>query len=145
MHVNSTVYIERPIGEVFTFVADPSNDLRWRGELLSSQVEGDVHDGLGTHVRQVVAYQGRTACLNLEVTASEPDSRICVRARGGVSAHGCLDLRPDGTGTLLQASITIELKGDEAMLERYVRQAVEQAAETDLARLREVLEHPGHA
>lgn len=145
MHVNSSVYIERPVSEVFTFVADPSNDLRWRGELVSSQVEGDVHQGLGTHVRQVIAYQGRTACVNLEVTASEPDSRICVRARGGVAAHGCLDLRRDGSGTLLQASITIELKGDQTMLERFVRQAVEQVAETDLARLREALEHPGRA
>lgn len=142
MRVISSVSIECPVDEVFAFIADPGNDLRWRAELTSSQVEGGAHHGLGAHVRQTIAYQGRTACVNLEMTEFELSRRICFRARGGVRAHGCYDLCPDGRGTLLSVSITVELKGDEAMLERYVRQAIAQAAETDLARLREVLECP---
>jgi glyoxylate utilization-related uncharacterized protein len=78
--------------------------------------------------------------MNLEVTEFEPGHRVCFRARGGVRAHGCYDLRPDGFGALLSVSVTVELKGDESMLERYVRQAVEHATGSDLMRLREVLE-----
>lgn len=142
MRVISSISIERPVDEVFAFIADPANDLRWRAELMSSQVEGDVRHGLGVHVRQTIAYQGRTACVNLEMTEFELSRRICFCARGGVRAHGCCDLSPDGSGTSLSVSITVELKGDEAMLERYVRQAIAHAAETDLARLRQVLERP---
>lgn len=140
MRVNSSVYIERPVAEVFTFIADPANDRHWRAELTSSEAEGEVRHGLGAHIRQTVAYQGRTAGVSLEVTEFEPGRRICFRARGGLRAHGCYDLRPDGPGTLLTVSVTLELKGDEAMLERYVRQAVGQVADVDLVRLREELE-----
>lgn len=140
MRMDSSVYIERPVDEVFAFIADPGNDLRWRKELTASHAEGDIGQRPGVHVHQSIAYQGRSAAVNLEVTEFEPGRRICFRAHGGVRAHGCYDLRPDGPGTLLSVTVTIELKGEESMLERYVRQAVEHAAETDLTRLRAVLE-----
>ncbi len=121
MRVNSSVYIGRPVDEVFAYMADPG-------------------DGLGTHVREALANQGRITGVNLEVTESELNRRICFRARGSARAHGCYELGSDGPGTLLSLSVTVELKGDDSMLERYVRQAVELAAEADLAQLRQTLE-----
>lgn len=140
MRVSQSIYIARPSEDVFAFVADHKNDHLWRAELISTNVEGDVGEGVGTHVRQRVSYQGRTAETHLEVTEFEPGRRICFRAHGGVRAHGCYDVKPDGPGTYLTVSATVELKGGAAMLERFVRQAVEQAAAQDLQRLKGVLE-----
>ncbi len=140
MRVHKSIFIERPVDEVFAFVADHANDARWRSELLSSSVVGDVREGVGMRLHQVVSYQGRTGEANVEVTEIEPGRRICYRAHGGIRAHGCYDLETEGDGTRLNVSATVELKGPAAMLERYIRQAVEEAAEHDLERLRAVLE-----
>lgn len=142
MRVSRSTYIERTVDDVFAFVADHDNDRLWREELVSSRIDGDAGQGIGTHLHQTLSHQGRTAETNLEVTEFERGHRICFRAHGGVRAHGCYDLVPDGPGTLLTVSATIELKGEQAMLERYVRQAVEQSAENDLLRLKAVLEAP---
>jgi len=140
VRTQQSIYINRQVADVFAYISDHSNDTAWRSELLESTVEGEGGEGVGTHLRQTIAYQGRTEQTNLEVTEFEPDHRICFRAHGGVRAHGCYDLRADGPGTLLTVSITIELKGGASMLERYVRQAVEQAAACDLEQLKDVLE-----
>ncbi len=140
MRVSQTIYIERPADEVFAFIADHGNDMLWRAELVSSRVEGDVPSGIGTHVRQTITHQGRSTDVNLEISEFEQDRRVCFRARGGIRAHGCYDVNPDGPGTLLSVSVTIELKGTEAMLERFVRQAVESAVDADLSQLKAVLE-----
>ena len=140
MRLQKSIYIGRPAEEVFAFIADHSNDHRWRGELLSSHIVSDVCEGVGTHLRQAVSYRGRTAEANFEVTEFEPGRRICFRARGRLRAHGCYDVQPEGSGTRLTVSATVELKGEEAMLERYFRQVVEQAAWSDLEQLRLLLE-----
>lgn len=140
MRAQRSIYIERPVEEVFWFLADHANDRRWRSELLGMNVVGDVSQGVGAHTRQTISYQGRILEVNLEVTDFVPNERICLKAHGGVRAHGCLAVRPEGTGTRVSISGTAELKGSAAMMERYVLQAVELIAEEDLKRLRTVLE-----
>lgn len=140
MRVHQSSYIARPVDEVFDFIAEHGNDHRWRSELVSSDTVGAVDRGVGTHLRQTVSYQGRTLEANIEVTEFEPGRRICFRAHGGIRAHGCYDVQPEGEGARLTISATFELKGAASMLERYVRQAVEQAASADLERLKLVLE-----
>lgn len=140
MRVHESVYIERAVGDVFDFIADRSNDHRWRREVLTSSIMGDVREGVGTHVHQRISYQGRTADANFEITEFSPGSRICFRAHGGVRAHGGFEVRAEDSGTRLDVSASVELKGAASMLERYVRQAVEQAARDDLGQLKRVLE-----
>jgi carbon monoxide dehydrogenase subunit G len=140
VRARQSIYIHRPPDEVFAFVADHANDRLWRTELVSVEPVGDITEGVGTHLRQTVTYQGRTAEANIEITEWVPGQRICFRAHGGIRAHGCYDLRPEGDGTRFSVSATVELKGAAAMLERYVQQAVERAAAQDLERLKQVLE-----
>lgn len=140
MRIRQSVYIQRRPEDVFRFVSDPSNDRLWRSELVSVQPVGAVRSGLGTHLHQTVTYQGKTAEANVEVTEFDPPRRIGFRLHGGTRAHGCFDFRPEAGGTWVNASATVELKGNAVMLERYVRQIVEQTLAGDLERLRSVLE-----
>jgi hypothetical protein len=140
MRVRSGIYIERPPAEVFDFVADHSNDMLWRSELASHEYVGDLRRGVGARMHQRLAYQGRTAEISLEETDHVEGERICFRAHGGVRAHGCYDIVADGPGTLFRVAITVELKGAESMLERYLQQALEGAVASDLERLKAVLE-----
>jgi carbon monoxide dehydrogenase subunit G len=140
MRARQSIYIERAADEVFDFIADHRNDALWRSEVVSSSVVGDITRGVGARLQQVVSYRGRRADAHLEITEFVPGERICFRAHGGMRAHGCYELRPEGSGTRLSVSATVELKGAAAMLERYILQAVEEAADEDLERLRAVLE-----
>lgn len=140
MRVRQSIYIDRPPAEVFAFVADHHNDHLWRSELVSVQSVGEIAEGVGAHLKQVVSYQGRTGEASLEITDFVPGEKICYRAHGGIRAHGCYDFTPEGDGTRFAVSATVELKGAATMLERYVQQAVERAATTDLERLRQVIE-----
>lgn len=140
MRIRQTAYIDRPASDVFTFVADRANDPQWRTELEAHAYIDDPEQGAGARIRQVVSYQGRTAEFTLEITDVVPENRICFRTHGGVRAHGCCDLAADGPGAGLTFSITVELKGEQLMLERYLRQALENTVADDLARLKETLE-----
>ena len=139
MRIRQTAYIDRSASEVFAFLADRANDPLWRAELEAhSYIDGPA-EGAGARVRQVVSYQGRSAEFTLEVTDLVPENRICFRAHGGARAHGCCDLVADGPGTGLTVSITVELKGEQLMLERYLRQALEGTVADDLGRLKDAL------
>ena len=140
MRIRKSTYISRPAEDVFWFVAEPTNDVRWRSEVRSVQVVSAVRQGVGTHRREMVAYQGKPAEANVEITEFEPGSRICFRIHGGMRAHGCYDMRPEGDGTRFGFSATVELKGKAAMLERYILQVVEKTVEDDLKRLKTILE-----
>ena len=142
MRAEKSIYIDRPPAEVFAFVADPANDMRWRTELTSASLVGDTARGVGSHVQQTIAYQGRTATTRLDVTEYVAGERICFRMHGDARAHGCYDLQPEGTGTLFTVSLAIELKGEAQMLERYVAQAVDVVTDRDLERLKAILESP---
>lgn len=142
MRAQKSIYVERPVEEVFWFLADHTNERRWRSELLGVALIGDVSQGVGAHTRQTISYQGRILEVNLEVADFVPNERICFKAHGGVRAHGCFAVRPEGKGTRVSVSGTAELKGSAAMMERFIMQAVERVAEEDLERLRTVLESP---
>lgn len=143
MRVRQSVYIHRSPDDVFSFVADRANDHLWRTELGSSTLVGPVTSGVGVHARQSVSYQGRSGELNVEVTDFDPGRRLCFRVHGGARAHGCCDVTPEGDGSRLEFTLTLELKGDQAMLERFMRQAIESVVEADLAHLAGLLEGRG--
>ncbi|MDO9557791.1 MAG: SRPBCC family protein [Coriobacteriia bacterium] len=140
MRTHKSIYIERPVADVFWYVADMSRHGEWRSELLATDIVGEISEGVGAHIRQRIAYQGRTLEANLEITEFVPGQRICFWAHGGMHAHGCFDFTAKGTGTRFDASATMELKGVLGMMERYIEQAIDRVADADFERLKTVLE-----
>lgn len=140
MRMRKAIFVDRPLEDVFWYVADLARHKEWRSELLDTQIVGSVTQGVGTHFHQRIAYQGRHLQANLEITDFVPGEKICIKAHGGVHAHGCIDFAAQGSGTLVGASVTVELKGALGMMERYIQQAVDRVVESDFERLKAVLE-----
>ena len=66
-----SVLIRRPVSEVFAFVADGTNAMRWRTGVLD--VSRQSGEGLGAVYRQgVKGPGGRRIAADYEVTAFEP-------------------------------------------------------------------------
>ncbi|MBN2840152.1 MAG: SRPBCC family protein, partial [Coriobacteriia bacterium] len=121
-------------------VADRGNDRLWRREVDATRSDSGSGSEPGARVHQTLMHQGRRAEVTFVMTDVVPGQRLCFRIHSGIRAHGCFDLRPDGDGTFVEFSVTIELKGDEVMLARYIEQAVARSAEVDLEQLKLVLE-----
>lgn len=70
-----TVTINRPVKEVFDFVADPSNEPDWHFDVTEVLRPKDGPYELGERFQWVVKFGG-SKTYSLEVTALEPGQRV---------------------------------------------------------------------
>lgn len=123
-HAESETVIQRPIGEVFAFLADAENDPKWRSAVLDiARVSGS---GVGTHYRQgVKGPGGRRLDADIEITRLEPDALIGFRATSGpVRPTGQYHLEPAGTGTRVRFTLDAELPGLKKMMAPMVQKTM---------------------
>ena len=79
--IERSVVVERPLSEVFAYVADPRNTPAWRPAVL--EVTGAQPPiGEGSTFGEAVNFMGRKT-FGMRVTAFEPDRRIVMVAESG--------------------------------------------------------------
>lgn len=88
-----TVVIDRPVADVFAYVADQTNEPKWHTDVVEVSPEGPIE--LGSTVTWQLNFMGKSQYVN-EVTAFEPQRRIQFTARRG-------PLKPTLTHTFEQA------------------------------------------
>ena len=104
-----SVTIQRPVGDVFAFVADGLNGPKWRPGILDiAHMSGE---GVGATYKQgVKGPGGRRIAADFEVTASEPNRRLAFRAVAGpVRPNGEYRFEAAGSGTKLSFALEAEL------------------------------------
>src|SRR2546423_8196370 len=75
-HAENTVTIERPIGDVFAYLADGTNNPRWRAGVLSIE-RTSAGEGADATYRQVLSGPGgRKIAGDYRVTRYEPPHRL---------------------------------------------------------------------
>jgi uncharacterized protein YndB with AHSA1/START domain len=94
-HAENTVIVDRPVEDVFAYLADGTNNPHWRTGVVS--IERASGDGLGATYRQVLTGPGgRKIAGDYEVTAYEPPHRLRFQVIAGPA-------RPTGEFTLAAA------------------------------------------
>ncbi len=127
-----TLSINRPIGEVFDYLADGTNAKQWRpGVLDVAHVSGE---GIGAVYRQgVKGPGGRRIAADYEVTAFDPNRRIAFRAIAGpVRPTGEYRLEADDRQTTVTFSLEATLGGWKALL---MTRAVQSTMESEMGNL----------
>ena len=111
-----SVTIRRPVSEVFAFVADGENAMRWRPGVLD--VSHQSGEGLGAIYRQgVKGPGGRRIAADYEITAFEPDRRIAFRAIAGpVRPTGEYRFAAEGDGATVSLALDATLTGWKRLL-----------------------------
>ena len=106
-----TVVIDRPVADVFAFVADGENAQKWRPGVL--EVSRKSGDGRGTIYRQIVKGPGgRKIDADYEVIEYQPPVYLAFRAIAGpVRPVGSYDLRSQDGGTELTFRLSAEIGG----------------------------------
>lgn len=97
----ATVVIDRPIEEVFAFVADGENDPKFSPRVLEIRKTTDGPPGAGTVYASTVKDAGMKTKREFELTEFAPPTRIrwAERSKNAVTAsEGGYDLEPAGAG-----------------------------------------------
>ena len=106
-----TVTINRPVKEVFDFVATPSNEPDWHFDVKEVLRPKNGAYELGETFQWVVKFGG-SKTYTLEVTALEPNRLIEITTRDGavlpVLTH---TFQPDGEGTRYTRRVRFETRG----------------------------------
>jgi uncharacterized protein YndB with AHSA1/START domain len=99
---DATVVIDRPIEEVFAFLADGTNDPKFSPRVLEIAKTTEGPPGVGTVYASTVKDAGVKTQREFKITEFEPPTRIrwTEVSENLVSVpEGGYDLAPEGTGT----------------------------------------------
>ena len=104
----ATIEINRSIDEVFAFIADPQNRLKYDPALMEVRQLPEARIALGTQIIEVRRVGGRVVELPTEVIEYELNRRIGFRSLPGdpSNASGTYSLEPVPAGTRLTLDFT---------------------------------------
>ena len=110
----ATVVIDRPIDEVFAFLADGENDPKFSPRVLEIAKTTDGPTGVGTVYASTVKDAGMKTKREFKLTEFEPPTRIRwaeVSKNLITASEGGYDLAPEGSGTRLTIHNVLEGHG----------------------------------
>ena len=109
-----TVVVDRPIEEVFAFLADGTNDPKFSPRVLEIAKTTDGPVGVGTVFKSTVKDAGMKTNREFEITEFQPPTRIrwAERSKNQVTApEGGYDLAAEGSGTRVTVHNVLEGHG----------------------------------
>src|SRR5437868_7438343 len=134
--IQQSVTIERPVHQVFAFLADPASIPRWRPDVLETR--GDTPLRAGSEFDEVINFGGRKT-QTFRVQVFEPNATLEVAAVGG------LGIRPTQRysisnrhgSTRLSIDVTVRTQGLFRLLEPLLPKMISSKWQTYSERLRQ--------
>ncbi|MEV5834734.1 SRPBCC family protein [Nocardia sp. NPDC052112] len=132
--------INRPIGEVFAYLAQFENIPRWNYAITETRKTSPGPVEVGSTYRQTRSIP-QPAVETFEVTEFEPTHQLQIRGQlGPFPATVSYYLEPVGGGTLLRNAVELELNGPVRLASPVVAAQVKSAVAANLDVLRRLLE-----
>lgn len=140
MHFVNVVDIERPVEDVFAYLADFENVPSWNYAIAETKKTSDGPVGVGTTYRQVRALPNRSE-ESFEVTVYEPHRSLGLSGTlGPFAAELEYHLEPLERGTRLTNEVELRPRGVLGMVGRLAGSRVKEAVADNLAELKRILE-----
>jgi uncharacterized protein YndB with AHSA1/START domain len=140
---DGTTVIDRPIEEVFAFLAEGTNDPQFSPRVLEISKTTDGPPGVGTRFQSTVKDAGMKTKREFEYTEFEPPTRIrwAERSKNLVTAsEGGYDLVPDGDGTRLSVFNILEGHGLGKLFEGFAVRQAQKDADAFAGRIKQAVE-----
>jgi len=139
--VDKSVHIDKPAADVFSFVSDFANDAKWQSGVVRSEQTSAGPLGKGTTGQTVQKFMGRELKNDLEVTTFEPPKRFGAKTTSGpVQFEVMCTLEEMGGGTHMTVHMEGEPGGFFKVAEGMVKNELNKSLDTDLAKLKQMLE-----
>ena len=137
LEFENTVYIDRPIGEVFAYLSDFENIPKWNYYVLDVRQLSESPIGVGTTYHQV----RKTDKQDFRITEFEPNHTVAVKTlpQSSPELEMRFSLYEEGNTTRIRDEWKLDM-GRPAVLERLALRRVKSAVAENLAKLKKLLE-----
>jgi len=137
----SSIFINRPVQEVFDFVTNPANNAKWQSGTESAEWTSDGPPGVGSTIKVVAKLLGRKVEVVAEITGWDPPHLSSSKSVGGpIPFEGTSKFEAQGDGTLLTQTGQAEFGGFFKLAEGLVGKQLEKQGESERAALKLLLE-----
>lgn len=112
VRIEGQIVINRPVEEVFDFVADERNEPRYNPRMRRAEQLSDGPIGVGTRFRAETVSMGRTVEMVIECTGYERPRRLASSTHmSSMDLQGALTFDPVPEGTRMRWSWDLEPRG----------------------------------
>jgi len=137
-----SIEINRPIGEVISYVDDNRNDPMWQSSVLESEKKSAGTPAVGTiyHIKE--KFLGRVIEQDWEVTARNPDGSMwsAKSTTGPFPMEASISFVVAGTGTRVTRTLSIDVGRFFKVATPVVAHIARRELEMDFSNLKELLE-----
>jgi carbon monoxide dehydrogenase subunit G len=139
-----SVWINRPVEEVFEFATNPESEPLWNTSMQESEITSEGPLGVGTKVRSMSRALGRTVETTWEVTEYEVNRKKAVKSTSGPIPFEATSVfeSVDG-GTKLTFSIQAAAGGISRLIAPVIIRMGKSQTENSFANLKQLLEAQG--
>jgi uncharacterized protein YndB with AHSA1/START domain len=140
--VNVHTIINRPVEDVFAFVANFENHPKWEMNFEAVKLLTSTATGVGTTYECKLKLPGQSAISKFEITEYEPNKKIAFKgeAAGPATPKGSFLLEPVASGTKLTLLPRPEFRGFFKLLEPLMAGYIRKQNEEHLGNLQRLLE-----
>jgi len=138
-----TAVVDRPIEEVFAYLADGTHDPAFSPRVLEITRTPDGPTAVGTVFRSTVKDAGMKSSREFEITALEAPSKIRWAERSKnivVVPEGGYDLVPEGDGTRVTVFNVLEGRGFGKLIVGFALSAARKDADAFAGRIKAAIE-----
>ncbi len=112
IHIKGDIVIDRPVEDVFDYVADERNEPKYNAQMRLAEKISDGPIGVGTRYRAEVVSGGRPVSMLIEVTEYERPRRLASKTTiSAMDIAYTLTFEPVPEGTRMRWSGEIEPHG----------------------------------
>jgi carbon monoxide dehydrogenase subunit G len=134
--------IDKPVKDVFAFVADPNNMSKWNSAVVSLEQVTPGEVGVGTKFKSVGEMMGRRIEGEMQVVAYEPDTKCGFQVNAGpMQVTMIMTFKTVGTGTKISLNAQGNPAGFFKVAEGMMTGRVKTMMEENLARMKSQLEN----
>ena len=141
INIDLGTLIDKPVKDVFAFVANPNNMSKWNSAVVSLQQITPGEVGVGTKFKSVGEMMGRRIEGEMQVIAYEPDTKCGFQVQAGpMQVNLTMMFKTVGTGTKVSLNAQGNPAGFFKLAEPVMAGRVKSLMEENLTRLKSVLE-----
>ena len=144
IRIEHSVIIDRPLEDVFAYLAAPGNMPEWQEAVLDAAAMGSGPVGADTRVRVERRFMGQVVTLILETTEFKANERFSFASESGpIALRGTVAVEPHERGTLAVFTVSGEAEGLFSLAGPFIEQIVRSETVENASRLKKILEGRG--
>jgi uncharacterized protein YndB with AHSA1/START domain len=136
-----TIHINRPVEQVFTFLADPKNLRSWQSDLVENEQLTEEALRVGSRFREVRRTGPRNSEIQAEMTAFEPNKRIATKTLTKPQVTVSYTFDEENGGTRITYKFVMITSGFVRLLEPLIAGSMKKDTNSDFEKLKHLLEH----